>query len=199
MLSCNRSSNAMWPWWRQWTWATASQRCPMLEFHWHIFTPIESRHQWTVRIMWEHVRNPTIEHVQYRLVCHSIIEIHCHHRLSCFLFDSFKMDVNAPNGNVHYRSIHHQPDEVRLIDYARLSEHLSSRKIILLQLFRTTFRRLVSYRQYSLVDDYQHDICSSRINDIHRRKTMKPIEQHSLTSTMAKTCYYHRWSCFLHA
>ncbi|CAF0921545.1 unnamed protein product [Rotaria sordida] len=52
------------------------------------------------------------------------------------------MDLNVPNGNVHYRGLHHQHDEVRLIDYARLCEHLSSRKIILLQLFRTILRRL---------------------------------------------------------
>ncbi|CAF1164046.1 unnamed protein product [Adineta steineri] len=52
------------------------------------------------------------------------------------------MDLNGPTGGTHYRTIHHQHDEVRLIDYARLCEHLSSRKIILLQLFRTAFRRL---------------------------------------------------------
>ncbi len=54
------------------------------------------------------------------------------------------MDLNGPNGNAHYRGMHHQHDEVRLIDYARLCEHLSPRKIILLQLFRTIFRRLVN-------------------------------------------------------
>ncbi|CAF4618494.1 unnamed protein product [Rotaria socialis] len=52
------------------------------------------------------------------------------------------MDLNGPNANIHYRGMNHQHDEVRLIDYARLCEHLSSRKIILLQLFRTIFRRL---------------------------------------------------------
>ncbi|CAF5085165.1 unnamed protein product, partial [Rotaria magnacalcarata] len=52
------------------------------------------------------------------------------------------MDLNGPNANIHYRGINHQHDEVRLIDYARLCEHLSSRKIILLQLFRAIFRRL---------------------------------------------------------
>ncbi|CAF0846952.1 unnamed protein product [Adineta ricciae] len=52
------------------------------------------------------------------------------------------MDINGPNGNAHFRAMHHQHDEVRLIDYARLCEHLSPRKIILLQLFRTAFRRL---------------------------------------------------------
>jgi hypothetical protein len=54
------------------------------------------------------------------------------------------MDLNAPNGNTHYRGMHHQHDGVRLIDYARLREHISPRKIILLQLFRTAFRRLVN-------------------------------------------------------
>jgi len=54
------------------------------------------------------------------------------------------MDLNGPNGSAHYRGMHHQHDEVRLIDYARLCEHLSPRKIILLQLFRTAFRRLVN-------------------------------------------------------
>jgi len=53
------------------------------------------------------------------------------------------MDLNGPNANLHYRGMHHQHDEVRLIDYARLCEHLSPRKIILLQLFRTIFHRLV--------------------------------------------------------
>ncbi|CAF1541704.1 unnamed protein product [Rotaria sordida] len=52
------------------------------------------------------------------------------------------MDLNVPNGNVYYRGLHHQHDEVRLIDYVRLCEHLSSRKIILLQLFHTILRRL---------------------------------------------------------
>ncbi|CAF3371539.1 unnamed protein product [Rotaria sp. Silwood1] len=52
------------------------------------------------------------------------------------------MDLNVPNGNVHYRGMHHQHDEVRLIDYVRLCEYLSARKIILLQLFRTVLRRL---------------------------------------------------------
>jgi hypothetical protein len=54
------------------------------------------------------------------------------------------MDLNGPNGSTHYRGMHQQHDEVRLIDYARLCEHLSPRKIILLQLFRTAFRRLVN-------------------------------------------------------
>jgi len=56
------------------------------------------------------------------------------------------MDLNGPNGNAHYRGMHHQHDEARLIDYARLCEHLSPRKIILLQLFRTIFRRLVNIK-----------------------------------------------------
>jgi hypothetical protein len=64
---------------------------------------------------------------------------------SIFLsFHFFQMDLNGPNGNAHYRGIHHQHDEVRLIDYACLCEHLSPRKIILLQLFRTIFHRLVN-------------------------------------------------------
>ncbi|CAF5018531.1 unnamed protein product, partial [Rotaria sp. Silwood1] len=52
------------------------------------------------------------------------------------------MDLNGPNGNIHYCRIHYQHDEVRLIDYARLCEHLSSRKIVLLQLFCTILRHL---------------------------------------------------------
>ena len=59
-------------------------------------------------------------------------------------FHHFQMDLNGPNGNTHYRGTHHQHDEVRLIDYARLCEHLSARKIVLLQLFRTALRRLVT-------------------------------------------------------
>jgi hypothetical protein len=53
------------------------------------------------------------------------------------------MDLNGPATNTHFRPTHHQTDEVRLIDYARLTEHISPRKIVLLQLFRTAFRRLV--------------------------------------------------------
>ena len=53
------------------------------------------------------------------------------------------MDLSGPTVNVHYRSQQNHHDEVRLIDYARLSEHLSPRKIVLLQLFRVALRRLV--------------------------------------------------------
>lgn len=75
------------------------------------------------------------------------------------------MDLNGPAGNAHFRTMHHQHDEVRLIDYARLTEHLSPRKIILLQLFRTVFRRLVS-------DRFRSDLSCVylllfRINDTH--------------------------------
>jgi hypothetical protein len=59
-------------------------------------------------------------------------------------YNNFQMELNGPNTNAHYRGMHHQQDEVRLIDYARLCEHLSPRKIILLQLFRIAFRRLVN-------------------------------------------------------
>jgi hypothetical protein len=56
---------------------------------------------------------------------------------------SLNVNVFETIATAHYREMHHQHDEVRLIDYARLCEHLSPRKIILLQLFRTAFRRLV--------------------------------------------------------
>lgn len=55
------------------------------------------------------------------------------------------MDLNGPNTTTNFRGTHHQHDEIRLIDYARFCEHLSPRKILLLQLFRTIFRRLVLY------------------------------------------------------
>ena len=54
------------------------------------------------------------------------------------------MDLNGLNSNVNHRGMHYQHEEPRHIDYARLREHLSSRKIILLQLFRTVLRRLVN-------------------------------------------------------
>ncbi len=56
---------------------------------------------------------------------------------------SLIVNVFETIATAHYRGMHYQHDEVRLIDYTRLCEHLSPRKIILLQLFRTAFRRLV--------------------------------------------------------
>ncbi|CAF4169745.1 unnamed protein product, partial [Rotaria sordida] len=81
--------------------------------------------------------------VDHRMVDHLMVD---HPMVDHVMVDQYKiksqMDLNVPNGNVHYRGLHHQHDEVRLIDYVRLCEHLSSRKIILLQLFHTILRRL---------------------------------------------------------